>query len=80
MVAERVRHEYYYDESAGISVCLKKAIKAANRELRVTERLVPRQGEGGPIGIAVAVVRSNELYVATVGPAEAYLVRRGPGC
>jgi hypothetical protein len=75
MVAERVRHEYYYDESAGISVCLKKAIKAANRELRVTERLVPRQGEGGPIGIAVAVVRSNELYVATVGPAEAYLVR-----
>jgi hypothetical protein len=75
MVAERVRHEYYYDESAGITVCLKKAIKAANRELRVTERLVPRQGESGPIGIALAVVRSNELYVATVGPAEAYLVR-----
>ncbi len=75
MVAERVRHEYYYDESAGITVCLKKAIRAANRELRVTERLVARQGEGGPIGIALAVVRSNELYVATVGPAEAYLVR-----
>jgi len=75
MVAERVRHEYYYDESAGIIVCLKKAIKAANRELRVTERLIPRHGEGGPIGIALAVVRSNELYVATVGPAEAYLVR-----
>ncbi len=75
MVAERVRHEYYYDESAGITVCLKKAIRAANRELRVTERLVAKQGEGGPIGIALAVVRSNELYVATVGPAEAYLVR-----
>jgi hypothetical protein len=75
MVAERVRHEYYYDESAGITACLKKAIKAANRELRVTERLVARTGEGGPIGIALAVVRSNELYVATVGPAEAYLVR-----
>jgi hypothetical protein len=75
MVAERVRHEYYYDESAGIVVCLKKAIRAANRELRVTERLVARQGEAGPIGIALAVVRGNELYVATVGPAEAYLVR-----
>jgi len=75
LVAERVRHEYYYDESAGIIVCLKKAIKAANRELRVTERLIPKHGEGGPIGIALAVVRSNELYVATVGPAEAYLVR-----
>ena len=76
MVAERVRHEYYYDESAGITVCLKKAIKAANLELRVTERLVAQPGEPGPIGIAVAVVRGNELYVATVGPAEAYLVRQ----
>ena len=51
MVAERVRHEYYYDESAGITVCLKKAIKAANRELRATERPVARPGEPGPIGI-----------------------------
>jgi hypothetical protein len=76
MVAERIRHEYYYDESCGITVCLKKAIKAANRELRVTERLVAKHGEGGPIGIALAVVRGNELYVATVGPAEAYLVRQ----
>jgi hypothetical protein len=76
MVAERIRHEYYYDESCGITVCLKKAIKAANRELRVTEQLAARHGEGGPIGIALAVVRGNELYVATVGPAEAYLVRQ----
>jgi hypothetical protein len=76
MVAERIRHEYYYDESCGITVCLKKAIKAANRELRVTERLMAKHGEGGPIGIALAVVRGNELYVATVGPAEAYLVRQ----
>ena len=30
----------------------------------------------GPIGIGVAVVRGNELYVATIGPAEAYLIRQ----
>ena len=30
----------------------------------------------GPIGIGVAVVRGSELYVATVGPAEAYLIRQ----
>ena len=30
----------------------------------------------GPIGSAIAVVRDNELYVATVGPAEAYLIRQ----
>jgi hypothetical protein len=75
MVAERIRHEYYYDESAGITVCLKKAIRAASRELRSTERLVAKQGVGGPIGVALAVVRGNELYVTTVGKAEAYLVR-----
>jgi hypothetical protein len=75
MVAERVRHEYYYDESAGITVCLKKALRAANRELRATERLLATPGRGGPIGVALAVVRGCELYVATIGPAEAYLVR-----
>src|ERR1035437_9553239 len=31
MVAERVRDEYYYDESAGSSVCLQKAIRSANK-------------------------------------------------
>jgi hypothetical protein len=75
MVAERIRHEYYYDESAGITVCLKKALRAANRELRATERLLATPDRGGPIGVALAVVRGTELYVATVGPAEAYLVR-----
>ena len=30
----------------------------------------------GPIGVAVAVVRGREMYVATVGPAEAYLIRQ----
>ena len=77
MVAERIRDEYYYDESAGISVCLQKAIRSANKRLlHSNDRLVSRQGEPGPIGLAVAVVRGNELYVATLGPAEAYLVRQ----
>ena len=78
LAAETIQHEYYYDESAGIRVCLEKAIAAANKRLsHVRDRLalgIPGQ-ESGPIGIGVAVVRSNELYVATVGPAEAYLIR-----
>ena len=32
--------------------------------------------EKRPIGVGVAVVRGNEMYVATVGPAEAYLIRQ----
>jgi hypothetical protein len=73
MVADTIRREYYYDESAGIPICLEKAVRAANRKLRGS-----REGNGlqpGAIGIAIAVVRQAELYVATIGDAEAYLVR-----
>jgi len=73
LVGDTIRREYYYDESGGISIVLEKAIRAANRRLRHA-----REGNGlgpGSIGVAVAVVRSNELYVATCGDADAYLVR-----
>ena len=77
LVAEAVRHEYYYDESAGIRVCIVKAILAANKRLaHARERAGLGSAEGtAPIGAAIAVVRDHELYVATVGPAEAYLSR-----
>jgi hypothetical protein len=76
LVAEAIRSEYYYDESAGIRVCLIKAIQAANKRLaHARERSALGHDEAGPIGVGVAVVRDNELYVGTVGPAEAYLSR-----
>lgn len=77
LVAETIRSEYYYDESAGVRGCIEKAVAAANRRLaHVRERhgLGPA-GAPGPIGVGIAVVRDNELYVATIGPAEAYLNR-----
>ena len=33
LVAETIRDEYYYDESAGIRVCIRKAIQLANKRL-----------------------------------------------
>src|SRR5512147_128688 len=78
LAAETIRNEYYYDESAGIRVCLQKAIATANKRLtHQADRLGLRSADaGGPIGVGVAVVRGNEMYVATVGPAEAYLIRQ----
>ena len=78
LAAETIRNEYYYDESAGIRVCLQKAIMTANKRLaHQADRLGLKTNDGnGPIGVAVAVVRGNEMYVATVGPAEAYLIRQ----
>jgi hypothetical protein len=78
LAAETIRNEYYYDESAGIRVCLQKAIATANKRLaHQADRLGLKTPDGnGPIGIGVAVVRGSEMYVATVGPAEAYLIRQ----
>ncbi len=73
LVADTIRREYYYDESAGISIVLEKAVRAANRKLRQS-----REGGGlsaYSIGITLAVVRGSELYVATAGDANAYLIR-----
>jgi hypothetical protein len=75
LVADSIRSEYYYDESAGIRVCLVKSIQVANKRLaHARERGALGTGTG-PIGVGLAVVRDNELYVCTVGPAEAYLNR-----
>jgi hypothetical protein len=79
LVAETLRDEYYYDESAGIRQCLAKVLGSANKKLthqREKLGLGATPDGSGPIGVAVAVVRGRELYVATVGPAEAYLVRQ----
>jgi hypothetical protein len=78
LAAETIRNEYYYDESAGIRVCLQKAIATANKRLaHQADRLGLKTVDGnGPIGVGVAVVRGSEMYVATVGPAEAYLIRQ----
>ncbi len=79
LVAETIRDEYFYDESAGIQVVLTKAVRSANRRLLAQrERLGfgPVTDEPGPIGLGVAVVRANELYVVTIGPVDAFMVRQ----
>jgi hypothetical protein len=75
LVAESIKSEYYYDESAGIRVCLVKSIQVANKRLSHARERGALGNAPGPIGVGLAVVRDNELYVCTVGPAEAYLSR-----
>src|SRR5919107_3124842 len=71
LTAETIRNEYYYDESAGIRVCLQKAIATANKGFaHQGDRLgLKSPGGNGPIGVGVAGVRGDEMYVATGGPA-----------
>ncbi len=79
LVAEAIRDEYFYDESAGIQVVLTKVVRSANRRLgaqRDRLGLSHEPDEPGPIGLGLAVVRGNELYVVTVGDVAAYMVRQ----
>ena len=79
LVADAIRDEYYYDESAGIRQCLVKVLGIANKRLahqRDKFGLGHSVDGTGPIGVAIAVVRGREMYVATVGPAQAYLIRQ----
>ena len=48
---------------------------ARERSAPSVRRVPASRGRMAPIGVAIAVVRDHELYVATVGPAEAYLSR-----
>ena len=72
-VAELVRHEYYYDLSAGIEVSLRRALRQGNR--RATQRL-REQRATYTLHIACAVVVNNEIYGSRVGGAHVFLVRR----
>ncbi len=79
LVAEAIRDEYFYDESAGIQVVLTKVVRSANRRLLALREklgLGPESEQGGPVGLGLAVVRGNELYVVTVGGVGAYMVRQ----
>ena len=77
LVADSLQGEYYYDESAGLIACLEKAIRTANRKLGANrERLGLGSAAGASVGLGVAVVRGSELYVATAGPVDAYLVHQ----
>ncbi len=77
LVADAVQGEYYYDESAGLVVCLEKSIRAANRKLAANRERLGLGSDGkGPIGLGVAVVRGNEMYVTTAGPVDAYFIHQ----
>src|SRR5204863_8776307 len=64
LAAETIRNEYYYDESAGIRVCLQKAIATANKRLaHQADRLRLKTADGnGPIGLGAAGLRGGAKY------------------
>jgi hypothetical protein len=70
---EIVRHEYYYDLSAGVEVGLRRALRKANR--RAAQRVREQRGRAR-LHLACAVVVNNELAAARIGSAQIFLIRR----
>src|SRR3712207_2341501 len=71
-----IRHDYYYDLSAGVLVALAKALRGANRRLYHDRRRLAIPRRCG-VSIVAVVVRGREAHVAKLGPASAVLVRDG---
>ncbi|MBI2773055.1 MAG: hypothetical protein HYX56_00980 [Chloroflexi bacterium] len=71
-IAEIVRHEYYYDLSAGVEVGLRRALRKANRR---AAQLIREQRGRLHLHLACAVVVNNEVYAARIGSAQVFLVR-----
>lgn len=71
-VTEMVRHEYYYDLSAGIEVGLRRALRKANRR---AAQLIREERGRIRLHLACAVVVNNEIHAARVGSAHVFLVR-----
>ncbi|MEA2662590.1 MAG: hypothetical protein QOH08_2162, partial [Chloroflexota bacterium] len=71
-VAELTREQYEYDLSAGIEVAIRKALRDANR--RAAHRLRDQHGRVA-LHAACAIIVNNELYAASIGQAEIFLVR-----
>ncbi|HOA23691.1 MAG TPA: SpoIIE family protein phosphatase [Aggregatilineales bacterium] len=71
----------YFNTSGSITSALRTALSAASEHIYRANR---RSGDYATVGLACAVLRGSELYVAISGPARAFLVqpegtRRMPG-
>lgn len=62
----------YFDTGGSVTYALREAIGAANEHIYRFNR---SSVDSVTVGLACAVLRGHELYIATVGPAHCFLVR-----
>ena len=74
--AQKVMHEYYTDNEPDLGLRLRRAIERANGDLYKYAQEQPELVRLGTTLVA-AVVRGEQLHVASVGDSRAYLIRDG---
>ncbi len=73
MVMQIVCRLFYDDSSYSVTSALRKAISAANKALYEQNFNMPA-AKRAVLGISCAVLKGNDLYIAQVQPAQAYIL------
>lgn len=76
LVASTIRDAYYEDASSSITSSLRKALKAANGELYRFNFEAPAH-KRATVGVTCAVIHGQDLFIAQVPPAQAYVSHAG---
>ncbi|HWQ15096.1 MAG TPA: hypothetical protein VNL77_20025, partial [Roseiflexaceae bacterium] len=76
LVCRVIRRQFYGDTSFSVTASLRKALVAANQALYQQNVGAPPQKRGF-VGVTCAVVKGEDVYVAQVKPAQAYLMAEG---
>jgi hypothetical protein len=76
LVARTIRKQFYDDRSYSVTSALRKAISAANQALyQHNFDAIPQKR--ATVGVTCAVIKDNDLYLAQVLPAQAYVLAEG---
>jgi hypothetical protein len=76
LVARTVRKAFYSDSSYSVTASLREAIRTANEALYKHNFQIPLQRRAH-VGISCAVLKDNDIFLAQVAPAQAYVIAGG---
>ncbi len=76
LVLKTIRKVFYEDSSYSVTSALRKAIQVANRALYQHNFSAPPQ-KRAVVGLSCAVIKDQDLYLAQVLPAQAYVLSGG---
>jgi serine/threonine protein phosphatase PrpC len=76
LVLRTIRKHFYDDSSYSVTAALRKALLGANKALYQHNFSAPA-AKRAYVGVTCAVVREQDLYLAQVAPAQAYVLAQG---
>ena len=76
LASRTIRKLFYGDSSYSVTSALRKAISAANRAL-YEHNFSVSPAKRAVVGVTCAVIKGNDLYIAQILPAQAYVLSDG---